>query len=100
LRADCIAWLAGRDAFDASGVPDLLALGQLTGTAVLLSTADPVTEATTAYSVGTVVVSGPRRPTSQERGQFSVITRVEPPDAAPRITTGCVVVPITAEPQR
>jgi len=38
LRADCVAWLNGGEFMDTSGLAELLAVAQLTGTVIVLST--------------------------------------------------------------
>jgi len=59
LRADCLAWVAGCEAADASRLSGLLALGHATGTAVVLSTTSPEFAADLAAGAGVVVASGP-----------------------------------------
>lgn len=59
LRADCLAWLSGCEVMDPISLSELLALGPVTGTAIVLSTTDPQCAAQLACSAGVVVVSGP-----------------------------------------
>jgi hypothetical protein len=59
LRGDCLAWVVGCEAADASRLSDLLSLGHATGTAVVLSATDPEVTAGLAAEAGVVVASGP-----------------------------------------
>jgi hypothetical protein len=59
LRGDCLAWVSGCEAADASLLSDLLALGHATGTAVVLTVTDPGLAADLAAEAGVVVASGP-----------------------------------------
>jgi hypothetical protein len=59
LRGDCLAWVSGCEAADASLLSDLLALGHATGTAVVLTTTSPGIAADLAGEAGVVVASGP-----------------------------------------
>ena len=59
LRADCLAWVVGCEAADASRLSGLLALGHATGTAVVLSSTSPELAADLAAEAGVVVASGP-----------------------------------------
>jgi hypothetical protein len=64
LRADCLAWVRGCEASDASLLSELLSLGHATGTAVLLSATSPALAADLAAAAGLAVVSGPSRGTA------------------------------------
>ena len=59
LRADCLTWITGCESIDPASLSELLAIGPLTGTAIILSTPSPARAASLAPSAGVVVVSGP-----------------------------------------
>jgi hypothetical protein len=59
LRGDCLVWVVGCEAAEASRLSDLLSLGHATGTAVVLSTTSPEVAADLAGDAGVVVASGP-----------------------------------------
>jgi hypothetical protein len=57
LRADCLAWINGAEVMDPANLAELLAVGKLTGTAIVLSTtssahAASLVPATTVAAVG------------------------------------------------
>lgn len=58
LQGDCLAWVSSCERADASLLSGLLALGQATGTAVLLSVSSPEIAADLAAAAGLVVMSG------------------------------------------
>jgi len=59
LRSDCLAWVVGCEAANASSLSDLLALGHASGAAVVLSATSPELAADLAADAGVVVASGP-----------------------------------------
>jgi hypothetical protein len=59
LRGDCLAWITGCERGDVNQLRDLLALGPVTGTAMLLSTTSPELSAELALAAGVVIASGP-----------------------------------------
>jgi len=59
LRGDCLAWVNGCEATDPSLLSDLLAVGNATGTAVVLSATSPGIAADLAAEAGLVVATGP-----------------------------------------
>jgi hypothetical protein len=62
LRGDCLAWVHGCEAVDRPSLAALLALGPVTGTAVLLSTASPAAAASLAPAADLIVSGGPADP--------------------------------------
>lgn len=58
LRADCLTWISGCESVDNASLSELLAIGPLTGTAIILSTPSPAHAASLAPSAGVLVVSG------------------------------------------
>ncbi len=67
LQGDCLAWVSSCERADASLLAGLLALGQATGTAVLLSVSSPEIAADLAAAAGLVVASGPITGSLSER---------------------------------
>ncbi len=59
LQADCLAWISGCDLADSAFLSELLAVGPLTGTATVLSTASHAYGAALAAATGVVVITGP-----------------------------------------
>jgi hypothetical protein len=59
LRADCLAWISGCEFMDAGSLSALLALGPLTGTAMVVSTTSASHAAALAPAAALVAVSGP-----------------------------------------
>jgi hypothetical protein len=59
LRGDCLAWIIGCEAADVSSLRDLLTLGPVTGTAVVLSTTSAGLAADLAAVAALSVASGP-----------------------------------------
>ncbi len=59
LRADCLAWISGCEFMDAGSLSALLALGPLTGTAMVVSTTSASYAAALAPAAALVAVSGP-----------------------------------------
>jgi hypothetical protein len=59
LRGDCLVWINDCEQADVGRLPDLLALGPATGSAVLLSATSPACAADLAAQAGLVVAAGP-----------------------------------------
>ena len=59
LRADCFTWICGAECLEPACLTELLALGPLTGNAVVVSTTSPAHAAALARETAVVVVSGP-----------------------------------------
>jgi hypothetical protein len=122
LRADCLAWISGGEVTDSASMSELLALGRVTGTAIVLTAASLQHAATLAHAVGVVVVSGPvdadlaqdltavmRRSAGSSRlataevlacqpdGEFTVLAGMRSVSGPARADTHCCVVPITPE---
>jgi len=66
LRADCLAWINGAELVDSTCLAELLALGPLTGTGIVLSTGSP-SHAAHLASVVAIVAAG--YPMGVELGQ-------------------------------
>jgi hypothetical protein len=62
LRADCVAWVHGCEQASRPALAELAALGPLTGTTVVLSTASAAAAASLAPAAGVVVTAGPADP--------------------------------------
>jgi hypothetical protein len=104
LRADCLAWVAGCEAVDASRLSGLLALGHATGTAVVLSATSPELAAELAADAGVVIASGPVTSNLAERlgdlaagnssaaakRPFSALLREQPRASATMIADGAI----------
>ena len=108
LRADCVAWITGVEVLDPAGVAELLALGPLTGTVVVLSTTSSAHAAQLASVVGVMAVG---RPMARARASASDDANREIPIRQPaggvtlsvfstrragsvRVVTNCRVLPI------
>jgi hypothetical protein len=59
LRADCLAWINGAELVDSASLAELLALGPLTGTGIVLSTGSPSHAAHLASAVSVVAAGYP-----------------------------------------
>jgi hypothetical protein len=59
LRADCVTWIRGAECLEPGCLTELLALGPLTGNAVVVSTTSPADATPLARETAVVVVSGP-----------------------------------------
>jgi hypothetical protein len=93
LRGDCLAWLAGCDASDASYLSDLLSLGHATGTAVVLGTTSPGLAADLAARAGQVVASGPAGGNLADAANLAIadILSRQPRGSAATIADGAIV---------
>jgi hypothetical protein len=59
LRADCLAWISGCEFMDAAGWSELVALGRVTGTTIVLTTTRDAHAASLAPAAAVVAASGP-----------------------------------------
>jgi hypothetical protein len=59
LRADCLTWIRGAQCLEPGCLTELLALGPLTGNAVVVSTTSPAEATPLARETAVVIVSGP-----------------------------------------
>ncbi len=84
LRADCLAWIRGADCLEPAWLAELLALGPLAGSAVVVSTTSAAQAIHLARETAVVVVSG------------SVTTELVLGLAAPRADTAPIRAPIPA----
>jgi len=101
LRADCLAWIVGCEAADASSLSDLFALGHASGVAVVLSATSPDLAADLAADAGVVVASGPVTSKLAERladltgsasadRTVSAFLQEQPPGLATMIADGAI----------
>jgi hypothetical protein len=91
LRADCVTWLVGVELMDPASVGELLALGPVTGTVMVLSTADATAAAHLASAVAVLAVGHPDR---VRPGRATMILVSPGLDGSPSATTHHQVQPI------